>query len=155
MVDVGGSQVRQRWSRKFWILELVSLASILVIVLLLQYSEEGYMRRNGIRVSASVGELAPSRDSCVECPLVFTLHGERYRVNESLSQQGGRRYVSGEAVELFVDPDDMTHVIQVDLVEENVVLGVVGIGIAVFFAVGWPVCEFKRPIPEESCPAVA
>jgi hypothetical protein len=145
-----GKPRRRRWTSVFWIVEAVAIAAIPVIVLLLQYSEEGQMRRNGIRVTATVAGESSTTDSCVRCRLLFTIDGERYSVEETLvagnTDEGPRRYYPGEAVELYVDPDDMTHTIEVDAIEENVTLGVIGIAIAAFFAVAWPVFESKRPI---------
>jgi hypothetical protein len=148
-----GTPGRRRWSFKFWIVELMLIAVIPEIVLLLQYSEEGYMRRNGIRVTAFVDELPPGKDSCVECPLPFTLHDEQYHVNETLvgGQSGegdDRRYFPGEAIELYVDPNDMTHTIEVKAIKDNVRLGRLGIALGAVFAVAWPVYEFGRPIPQ-------
>jgi hypothetical protein len=105
-----GKRRRSRWNSVFWIVESMAIAAIPVIVLLLQYSEEGYMRRNGIRVTATVDELPGGKDSCVRCPLVFTIDGERHSVEESLvagqTAESPRRFFPGEDIELYVDPTD-------------------------------------------------
>jgi len=139
---------RRRWTSVFWIVEGVAIAAIPVIVLLLQYSEEGQMRRNGIRVTATVAGESSTTDGCVRCRLLFTIDGVRHGVEETLvaggSEEGPSKHLPGETIELFVDPDDMTHAVEVDAVEENVALGVIGIAGAALFAVAWPVYELKR-----------
>ena len=139
-----------RWRRTsdFWIIEAAAIAAILLVVLLLQYGEEGYLRRNGIRVTATVDELPLGKDSCKRCPLLFTIEGELHDVEETLSDSSDeRRYFPGEAVDLYVDPDDMTHAIEVKAIEENVADGVFVIAVAAVFAFAWPVYEFKRTFP--------
>jgi hypothetical protein len=52
---------------------MAAIAAILAIVLLLQYSEEGHLRRDGIRVTATVDELPAGDGSCGRCPLRFMI----------------------------------------------------------------------------------
>jgi hypothetical protein len=143
-----GRWKRGRWTPVFWIAEAVAIAVIPVIVLLLQYSEEGRMRRNGLRVTATVAGEGSTTDGCTRCRLLFTIDGERYSVEESLvaggSEEGQRRYFPGETLELYVDPDDKTHAIEVNAIEENIALGVLGIAIAALFAIAWPIFELMR-----------
>jgi hypothetical protein len=84
---------------------------------------------------------------------LFTIDGERYSVEETLvagsSSNNQRRYFPGEAIELYVDPNDLTHTIEVDAIEENVVIGVIGIGVAALFAVLWPATS---PSGRSGCP---
>ena len=116
--------------------------------LLLQYSEEGYLRRNGIRVTAFVTELPSDKNSCVRCPLEFTIDAERYYVKETLvAGAEDRRYFPGEAIDLYVDPTDVTHTVEVAAVQENIGLGLIGISLAGAFTLGWLIYEVKRPIP--------
>lgn len=127
---------------------MAGIAAICAIALLLHYSEEGYLRRNGIRVTAFVTELPSGDDSCVRCPLEFSIDGERYYVKETLvGGYADREYFPGEAIDLYVDPGDMTHTIEVAAVQRNVHLGLFGMFIAGAFTLGWPIYELKRPIP--------
>ena len=127
-----------RWA-DLLIIEAIALAVILGIVLLLQYSEEGKLRRDGIRVTATVTELPLGEDSCGRCPVEFMIEEERYHVEETLTVGRDRRWYYGEAVDLYVDPNDMTHVVKVDTVDENVALGLTGIVGAAVVAVAMPV----------------
>jgi hypothetical protein len=129
-----------------WIVVISAIGVILGIFLLLQYSEEGDLRRNGIRVTATVTELPSDQNSCVRCPLEFTIEGKRYYVKETIGSEGGedeRKYVPGEVVDLYVDPDDMTHTIAAADIDENVFLGWTGIVVAAVVAVLAPFL-FKR-----------
>ncbi len=126
----------------------MALTAILGIFVLLQYSEEGYLRRNGIRVTATVTELASDQNSCVRCPLEFMIDGERYYVKETIGDDGGedeRKYHPGDLIDLYVDPNDMTHTIAAFDIERNVEFGVFGAvvaAVAVVIAPFW----FKREI---------
>jgi len=137
-----------RWSRHFWVAEVAAFAVILTIFLLLQYSEEGHMRHEGIRVTATVDELPLGHDGCRRCPLLFMIDEEPHYVDESLVADDDRRYVPGETIDIYVDPNDLTHVIEVDAIQQNITLGLIGIFIAGVFTIAWPIYESRRLIPK-------
>ena len=138
---LGSGQPPGEWPQRWfpaWIVEAIAITALLGVFLLLHYSEEGYLRRNGVRATATVTELPLGENSCRRCPLEFMIDGELYYVHESLGS-GESEYFYGESVDLYVDPDDMTHVVAVGAVEVNVMLGVMTIVVAAVVAVGVPV----------------
>ena len=52
-------------------------------------------------------------------------------------------YYPGDSVEVHVDGSDVTHLIAVRSIQENVVSGVIGIVIAAAFTLGWVGDEIK------------
>jgi hypothetical protein len=150
--QVGAHRVRSdhwpwtRWTSHFWIPELLAIAAVPCIVLLLQYSEEGMMRRHAARVPAAVDELPMGHGSCGRCPLVFELDGERHRVAETLATGEEPQFFAGNTVWIYVDRDDTNHVIAAPSIRGNLVLGWLGIIAASLFALAWPVKELTRPL---------
>ena len=92
------------------------------------------------RVTATVTELPSGDNECGRCPLAFTIDGERYYAEEDLHQHRHRpgTNVSGDAVDLYVDPNDKTHVVDVDEVKSNTNFVILLTVFAGLFAVAMP-----------------
>lgn len=123
-----------------WVKEAFAIAVIVVAFVYLQFSNERYLRRNGVRVTATVSELPSGDNDCGRCPLAFTIDGEQYYAQEDLriSSEGEVTYVSGHAVDLYVDLNDKTQVVDVPEVESNESSVIFVIVVAALFAVAMP-----------------
>lgn len=131
---------RRALRKSIWVKEAIVIAVPVLAFVSLQITDEGYLRRNGIRVTATVTELPSGDNECGRCPLAFTIDGERYYAEEDLRQDRDRPgiNVSGDAVDLYVDPDDKTHVVDVDEVKSNTNFVILLTVFAGLFAVAMP-----------------
>ncbi len=135
-----------------WVKEAFAIAVIVVAFVYLQFSNERYLRRNGVRVTATVSELPSGDNDCGRCPLAFTIDGEQYYAQEDLriSSEGEVTYVSGHAVDLYVDLNDKTQVVDVPEAESNESSVIFVIVVAALFdrfdarTLQDPVCTFSR-----------
>ena len=133
------SRRRVRWEN-IWVKEAFAIAVIIVALVSLQISDEGYLRRNGVRVTATVTELPSGDNDCGRCPLAFTIDGEQYHAKEDLrmSSEGQGTNVIGDTVDLYVDPNDKTHVVDVVEVESHKTSVIFVTVFAALFAIALP-----------------